>query len=603
MQKQNASDTAIVQPWTNLYSAALPSARTGLFFNTFAYPTKIAPESIAVFIAAHTKPGDLVLDVFGGTGSTGIAALMCEHPTEAMKAIAEKLQIQPVWGARNAIVYELGKYGAFASSVMANPPEKQAFSIAAKELLKYAEDEMQGLYDTVDALGNPGTIRHIVYSDVVLCPHCDTEFSYYQGMVRNNPLRIDGDGVCPHCGHKDKSAGFTYTTQNVYDSLLDKYITRRKRYPVRIYGQTGANKWMREATESDIQQFEAAEAMEYPYQSVVKQIVWGELHRSGYHTGISHLHHFYTKRNFLVMSCLWEKATSFEPSVRDAIRLLLLSYNSSHATLMTRVVIKNGLKDFVLTGAQSGVLYVSSLPVEKNIFNGIKRKLGYFEDAFDYLSKCSGHMEVVNASSHRLVLPDHSVDYVFTDPPFGGFIPYAEVNQINELWLGEPTSRDDEIIISPSQKKDVICYQKMITKVFSEIHRVLKDDSYATVVFHSSKAAVWNALRSAYSDAGLLVDATTSLDKSQASFKQVVSEGSVQKDPLILLSKGKAVLNVSDSQELLDMAISIDGSSAVKNERQIYADYVGQCLKLGITVDYDAKTAYDYIARKLEAVR
>ena len=44
-----------------LYSKDLPSTRTGLFYNTFSYPTKISPESIAVYIAAHTKPGDTVL--------------------------------------------------------------------------------------------------------------------------------------------------------------------------------------------------------------------------------------------------------------------------------------------------------------------------------------------------------------------------------------------------------------------------------------------------------------------------------------------------------------------------------------------------------------
>lgn len=35
---------------------------------------------------------------------------------------------------------------------------------------------------------------------------------------------------------------------------------------------------------------------------------------------------------------------------------------------MTRVVAKRNAKDFVLTGAQSGVLYISKLPVEKIFF-------------------------------------------------------------------------------------------------------------------------------------------------------------------------------------------------------------------------------------------
>ena len=603
MAKYNTSDITKDQSWIKLYSTSLPSTRTGLFYNTFSYPTKISPESIAVYIATHTKPGDTVLDAFGGSGSTGIAALMCEHPTESMMALAEKLQLEPEWGARNAIIYEIGRYGTFASSVMANPPDEKTFSIAVKNLINSAEDELHYLYDTVDASGKQGIIRHIIYSDVVLCTHCNNEFAYYQGMVRYNPLRIDGDGICPHCGHKDKASSFDYVTQTVFDSLIEKNIIRRKRLPVRVYGQSGSEKWVRESTQADIHQFETIEAMKYPHQCMPQEIVWGELYRAGYHTGITHLHHFYTKRNFLVMSFLWEKSKTFEPSMRNAIQLLLLSYNASHATLMTRVVIKKSSKDFVLTSAQSGVLYISSLPVEKNIITGIKRKLDYFKDAFSYLNNCSGRMEVINASSQHLTQPDKSIDYVFTDPPFGDFIPYAEVNQINELWIGHLTNRKDEIIISSSQDKDVSCYQGMLTEVFIEINRVLKDDSYATVVFHSSKAAIWNALHSAYSDAGFVVSATTSLEKSQASFKQVVSAGSVQGDPLILLSKGKRVICTLHSQAVLDEAIANHSSSTSRSERQIYADYIGRCLKHGISVDFDAKDAYDYISQKLEADR
>ena len=74
---------------SKVFDSPLPASRNGAFFNAFSYPTKISPESIAVYIAATTKPGDIVLDTFGGSGSTGIAALLCEHPTENMKDIAK----------------------------------------------------------------------------------------------------------------------------------------------------------------------------------------------------------------------------------------------------------------------------------------------------------------------------------------------------------------------------------------------------------------------------------------------------------------------------------------------------------------------------------
>ena len=41
---------------------------------------------------------------------------------------------------------------------------------------------------------------------------------------------------------------------------------------------------------------------------------------------------------------------------------------------MTRVVAKKNNPDFVITGAQPGVLYISGLPVEKNIFVWITKE-------------------------------------------------------------------------------------------------------------------------------------------------------------------------------------------------------------------------------------
>jgi len=586
------------QRWENLYSESLRSTRTGLFYNTFSYPTKISPETIALYIAAHTKPGDTVLDVFGGSGSTGIAALMCEFPTDTMIALSKKLDIQPIWGARNAIVYEIGKYGAFASRVLAEPPDRKEFSLAVRDLLSDVENELSGIYDTVDDQKNEGTIRHIIYSDIVSCPQCSNEFPYFSGMVKRDPLRIDGNGVCNGCGYIGKISTFSFVSETAYDNLQGTFITRRKRVPVRIYGQSGRRKWVRDAKESDIAQFEVSEFHDYPACSASKKIEWGDLYRAGYHTGVTHLHHFYTKRNFLVMSILWKKTERYSPSICNALKLLLLSYNATHATLMTRVVVKKNSKDFVLTGAQSGVLYISSLPVEKNIITGIKRKLRYFEETFDYLSRCSGHIEVFNSDSRYLSQQDNSVNYVFTDPPFGDFIPYAEVNQINELWLGEPTNRIEEIIISKSQNKAVLQYQEMMTRVFNEMRRVLKDNANATIVFHSSKADVWNALCAAYTDAGFVVEATTSLEKSQASFKQIVSDGSVQGDSLILLSKGNNKILSGESQTVLEEVIENEALNVDWNERKIYSSYVGKCLMYGVTIEFDARTVYNYVAQR-----
>lgn len=133
-----------------LYRRPLSAKRTGALYGAFPYPTKISPEAIALYIAAHTKPGDTVFDGFGGSGTTGLAALLCESPTDELRAEAIRLGLQVQWGARNAVLYELGALGAFVGRTLTNPPEPVAFRRAAEDVLAAAENEDGWMYEARD---------------------------------------------------------------------------------------------------------------------------------------------------------------------------------------------------------------------------------------------------------------------------------------------------------------------------------------------------------------------------------------------------------------------------------------------------------------------
>lgn len=194
-------------------------------------------------------------------------------------------------------------------------------------------------------------------------------------------------------------------------------------------------------------------------------------------------------------------------------------------SLQPSLVRKAGQNDLVVTSGQPGVLYVSGLPVavEKNLFSGLRRKLKTIAKAFTITCGLKSTVQVVQASSATLHLASSSIDYVFTDPPFGGNIPYSEVNFINEAWLGRYTDRIGEAIVSPAQGKRLTDYRQLLTASLGEARRALKDEGQATLVFHSATAQVWNALQSAYSEAGFNVKYAGILDKTQGSFKQVTS--------------------------------------------------------------------------------
>lgn len=571
-----------------IYDKPLISTRGGLFYNTYAYPTKISPESIAVYIATHTRPGDTVLDAFAGSGSTGLAALMCEKPTEYMIQLAERLSLNPVWGKRNAILYDISVYGTFAAKTMSDAPAANDFQRAAEELLEITQLQLGNIYEIKDQEGREGQIRHVIWSSVIRCPHCGAESTYYDTMVTHDPLKIKPIGKCPSCNANIKPEKEHFVIEQVEDELLKKAITRRKREPMLIYGSTNGKNWSRKANAKDVLTGSKHNCIDHSISYPIREINWGELHRSGYHEGITHLHHFYTERNFRVFASLWanvHKLKGYSEQVKNALKLWLLSYNETHSTLMTRVVVKNGAKDFVLTGSQSGVLYISNLPVEKNIFMGLHRKISSFVKAFDYLKGCHGNVTVHNLSSTNMVEQDNSIDYVFTDPPFGGFIPYSEINQINELWLGKITDSTEEAIINSAQHKSLNDYKHFISRAFEEMHRVLKPKSFATLVYHASKANVWNAFIESIRDAGFDICAATYLNKTQQSFKQVVSNTSVRNDSLMLITKSAKQNCIADQKK--------ENKETVANNRQLsYTQYVNDMIIAGKSVELDASQAY-----------
>lgn len=577
-----------------LFESPLPSARSGAFFNAFSYPTKISPESIAVYIASITEPGDTVLDAFGGSGSTGIAALLCEYPTDNMKAIAERIGVKPKWGVRNAICYEIGSYGSFAMSAISNRLTSKTFNEVVDDYISKVEEELKEYYSATDPDGNVGIIRHVIWTEYLICPDCGEEISYFKYGTKRNPVTFLKEISCPKCENKHMVDDWDFAKEEYFDKVLGEKCYRKKRRPAWIYGTTGEKKWNRKAVTEDYNDFLKVEE-KISKEKKPKKIEWGELHRSGYHYGIDYLHQFYTSRNYYVFKKLWDKTEKYDDKIQAALKLLLLSYNSSNCTMMTRVVAKKDSKDFVLTGAQSGVLYISKLPVEKNILLGLKRKSVPISEAYKMLEKCSGSFDVKNISSAHMEENNNTIDYVFTDPPFGDFIPYAEVNQINELWLESKTDRNEEIIISQSQNKGIKEYKVLLENVFSEISRVLKDDAYATVVFHAAKAEVWAALANVISSSGMKVALTNILDKKQSSFKQVVSNDSVQGDPLLLLQKGKIIYSNEESDEEIISRLIVDQKDKKINERLIYSLYVNECLLKGRKVSLDASQAYAII--------
>ncbi|WP_462409362.1 DNA methyltransferase [Neobacillus sp. Marseille-QA0830] len=196
-------------------------------------------------------------------------------------------------------------------------------------------------------------------------------------------------------------------------------------------------------------------------------------------------------------------------------------------------------------GPLSGTLYISQLTAEIPL-------ISYISDKWKDLQRCGneiinkGHNIITTQSTGNLEqIPDSSVDYIFTDPPFGENLNYSELNYIWESFIGVVTNTNDEAIINSFQRKGLAEYQGLIEKCFKQMYRVLKPGRWITVEFHNSKNSVWNSIQEALSRVGFVIADVRVLDKKKGTTKQMSYMTTAKQDLVISAYKPKEkVLNI-----------------------------------------------------------
>src|SRR5690606_1264516 len=280
----------------------------------------------------------------------------------------------------------------------------------------------------------------------------------------------------------------------------------------------GRRSYQKRPDHSDLETIRKAEALGLPVHLPQHTLPDCQMTRVGRMktTNTKSVHNMYFPREAHVLSALWGLAQR-EPDAR--IRNALKFWLDSHFINMS---ILNRYRPEVSFpyNPLTGVFYVPSQIAEADPFKAYDNKLKRLTSAFSQKHAVSGGSIVSTGSATPLSLDDNSIDYIFTDPPFGENIYYADLNQIIESWHGVFTNVSSEAIIDRVRDKGLYEYQSLIRGAFSEYFRVLKPGRWMTVVFSNSRAAVWNAIQLALQQAGFVVAEVSALDKKQGSFKQ-----------------------------------------------------------------------------------
>jgi hypothetical protein len=228
-------------------------------------------------------------------------------------------------------------------------------------------------------------------------------------------------------------------------------------------------------------------------------------------------------------------------------------------------------------GPVSGTLYVASLIAESNILKAFDGKISDFKTTFSITGTKNHHNTITACSSVSSIgFPSNFVDYIFTDPPFGSNLMYSELNFLWEAWLKVFTNNRSEANINNTQHKGLPEYKELMTACFKEMYRILKPNRWMTVVFHNSKASVWNAIQEAMTRAGFVVAQVTVMDRKQGSFKQVTSAGvGLERD------------FVADVLEHLPVEPNIG-----RTEQMLYSKVLAHYVQRGYEIRLDARQFY-----------
>ena len=575
------------------YVADVSEGKNDPIYNAHPYHTKVPYKAIIPFIEHYTEPGDVVFDGFCGTGMTGVAAQMV---------------------GRRAVLCDLSPAATFIAYNYNTPVDVATFEQEAKRILQEVEAECGWMYETNHPSPSQGEgpgvrvrgrINYTIWSDVFLCPYCHHEIVFWDAAVDPAAGKVRDEFPCPHCAAAVTKRALTRATERVWDSALGQEIERARQVPVLINYSVGKQRYEKNPDAADLALIRKIEASEIPYWYPTNEMPQGyntEQPRRSH--GVTHAHHFYTRRNLWVLAAFFDRVQSLgNRRIGGALKFYLtaaIRYLSRLSKLGTAYYFRGG--GGAINAGVTGTLYIPSFSAENNVLRTLKVRLPKLKRVLNSLPVSGSAIASTQSTTEQHSVLAESVGYVFTDPPFGDNLMYSELNFLWEAWLRVFTNNDPEAIINKTQSKTLDDYRALMTRCFAEMYRVLKPGRWITVVFHNSKASVWNAIQEALAHAGFLVAQVTVLDKQQGSFKQVTSAGAVKNDLVINAYKPRAGFSarflsqagrgleaefVRQHLQQLPVAANVE-----RSQEMLYSKYLAYYVQRGYTIAYNGEQFY-----------
>lgn len=550
-----------------VFDTSIESTKATPLYNMHTYWSKKPHDAIRTYIKHYTKPGDIILDPFAGSGGTALSANL-----EGRDVIA--IDLDP--SATHII----------AGSVLAYDADEIGQEIT--KVLKLTSDIEYKLYKTDCAkCHGEARITSVTWSERFQCDKCLRILPLW-GLKSSGVMKGKSElKICPHCNNHiyAGSERHGYIPVQFYIECQDG--CKPKSFCIEI----GDKEFDKYAKQNDIVQ---SLSFDYWYPNAEFPDGLETVKRKRFkQIGFKTIDTIFTKRNMHALSGLWDAINKLES--RNILKFIFTSFVLNTSKLY-RFREDGG-------GQPTGNYYVPAINRELNVFDAFRRKCKDIVNAKSfYLSEIKTCNVIVSTQSSLDLsnIPSNSIDYIFTDPPYGDTYQYRELNAVWNGWLvNDASPHPEDMVVNEYQNKDIVVWAELFRKAFSECSRVLKPGRCLSLCFHHTSSGVWEVVQDIMAECGFVVEqatTTTSIGTGQRSYYQRVLDNTVKRDLVINYRKPYI-----DEAKNIFIYESDNNSTFIEKVIQIIRNYLS--INPGGSKDkiYDEVVSHMVRAGKMEA--
>jgi hypothetical protein len=386
--------------------------------------------------------------------------------------------IEAVRLGRTAIGIDLNPVAAFIARTTLLPADLVQLEAAIEHLERSVKDRIDAYY-------------------AVLCSHCGKEAASTHLVWKTEKFKPEGMFLlkvsCPHCKKSEQ----------------------------------------RKPTDDDLWRYKAISEEDVPffYPDAVR------LHETAKRS-VEFIHELFTRRALICLSILLDAINRLSVCKEE----LLLAFTSTLAQVsrMPPYAPSSGISWKVPN------YWVPPLHWEQHVWDAFKERTKKLirgrKEAAKFTNGDMNYAVETGDATNLSHIPSDTVDYIFTDPPYGDAVPYLGLSLMWAAWLGlEKELKFDKEILIPERgdyEAQLIEYRSRLKLSFKEMFRVLKSNGTLTVTFHNREIRVWNALVSAAFEVGFYYEHDAYvLPAVKSSKAQLAQSGSMTGDIYINFRK------------------------------------------------------------------